>query len=118
MIGITHTLCLLYKSNETQENIDEIYCLFYIFISEIIKKIYFHLIGMYILLFWITSDFSINLPQCTSELQTPITFLFVNENIKCGYVFPLLDEKFGFAKFFRFSSFAPPSSAQLYCLFT
>ena len=25
--------------------------------------------------------------QCTSELQTPITFLFVNENIKCGYAF-------------------------------
>ena len=41
--------------------------------------------------FWITSDFSINfsidLLQCTSELQTPITFLFVNENIKCGYAF-------------------------------
>ena len=34
-----------------------------------------------------TSDFSIDLLQCTSELQTPITFLFVNENIKCGYAF-------------------------------
>ena len=37
--------------------------------------------------FWITSDFSIDLLQCTSELQTPITFEFVNENIKCGYAF-------------------------------
>ena len=30
-------------------------------------------------LFWITSDFSIDLLHCTSELQTPITCLFVNE---------------------------------------
>ena len=37
--------------------------------------------------FWITSDFSIDLLQCTSELQTRITFLFVNENIKFGYAF-------------------------------
>ena len=36
-------------------------------------------------LVWITSDFSIDLMQCTSELQTPITFLFVNENMKCWY---------------------------------
>ena len=35
-------------------------------------------------LFWIISDFSIHLMHFTSELQTPITFLFVNENIKCG----------------------------------
>ena len=39
------------------------------------------------LLVWITSDFSIDLLQCTSELQTHITFLFVNENIKCVYAF-------------------------------
>ena len=38
--------------------------------------------------FRLTSDFSIDLLQCTSELQTPITFLFVNENIKCEYAFP------------------------------
>ena len=37
--------------------------------------------------FLITSDFSIRLMLFTSELQTPITFLFVNENIKCGYSF-------------------------------
>ena len=43
--------------------------------------------------FWITSDFSIDLLQCTSELQTPITFLFVNENIKCGYAFSYLEHK-------------------------
>ena len=42
---------------------------------------------IHITFFWITSDFSIDLLQCTSELQTPITFLFVNENIKCGYAF-------------------------------
>ena len=35
----------------------------------------------------ITSDFSIRLMLFHSELQTPITFLFVNENIKCGYSF-------------------------------
>ena len=34
--------------------------------------------------FWITSDFSFHIMHFTSELQTPITFLFVNENIKCG----------------------------------
>ena len=37
------------------------------------------------LLVWITSDFSINFMYFTSELQTVITFLFVDENIKCGY---------------------------------
>ena len=37
--------------------------------------------------FWITSDYSIDLLQCTLELQTPITFLFVNKNIKCEYAF-------------------------------
>ena len=37
--------------------------------------------------FGITSDFSIDLQQCTSKLQTPITFLFVNENTKCVYAF-------------------------------
>ena len=31
--------------------------------------------------------FSIHLMHFTSELQTPITFLFVNKNIKCGYAF-------------------------------
>ena len=36
---------------------------------------------------WITSDFSIRLMLFSSELQTPITFVFVNENIKCGYSF-------------------------------
>ena len=34
--------------------------------------------------FWITSDFSIHLMQLTLKVQTPITFLFVNKNIKCG----------------------------------
>ena len=34
--------------------------------------------------FWITSDFSIHLMQLTSKVHTPITFLFVNKNIKCG----------------------------------
>ena len=35
-------------------------------------------------IFWITSDFSIHLMKLTSKVQTPITFLFVNKNIKCG----------------------------------
>ena len=34
----------------------------------------------------ITSDFSIHLMHFTSELQTPVIFLFANKNIKCGYV--------------------------------
>ena len=37
--------------------------------------------------FLITSDVSISLMHFTSELQMPITFLFVNENIKYGYAF-------------------------------
>ena len=35
-------------------------------------------------IFWITSDFYIFLMQLTSKVQTPITFIFVNKNIKCG----------------------------------
>ena len=39
-------------------------------------------------LFWITSDFFIRFKMLfTSELQKPINFLFVNENIKYGYSF-------------------------------
>ena len=39
---------------------------------------------------WITSDVSIHLASLmclTSEIQMPITPLFTNENIKCGYSF-------------------------------
>ena len=36
--------------------------------------------------FWITSDIYIHIMYFTLEPQTPITFLFVNEN-KCGYAF-------------------------------
>ena len=43
------------------------------------NSLYFHCS-----VFWITTDFSIHLMQLTSKVQTPITFLFVNENIKCG----------------------------------
>ena len=42
------------------------------------------MIYLYCSIFWITSDFSIHLMQHTSKVQTPITFLFVNKNIKCG----------------------------------
>ena len=70
------------QSDEIQENIDDIYCIFYIFTSENIKiyiitppECTYNFFGLPKLL------------QCTSELQTPITFLFVNENIKCGYAF-------------------------------
>ena len=45
--------------------------------------------------FWITSDFSIHLMHFTSEPQTPITFLFVNENIKCDMHF--LSQNFAFS---------------------
>ena len=80
--------CFYYiQSSEIQENIVEIYCIFYIFTSENIKSYIFTPQECTYNFFWITSDFSIDLLQCTSELQTPITFLFVNENIKCGYSF-------------------------------
>ena len=39
---------------------------------------------------WITSDVSIHLTSLNvphSEIQMPITPLFTNENIKCGYSF-------------------------------
>ena len=42
-----------------------------------ITSLYFHCS-----IFLITSDFSIHLIHFTSELQTPITFLFVNQNTK------------------------------------
>ena len=45
----------------------------------------------YCSVFWIISDFSIHLMHFTSEFQTPITFLFVNESIKCGYAFSYLE---------------------------
>ena len=61
----------------------------------------------------ITPDFSIRLMLFNSELQTPITFLFVNENIKCGYSFHrknmtniLVTKVFGFAKMFPFCIFS------------
>ena len=75
------------QSSEIQENIVDIYCIFYIFTSENIKSYIFTPQECTYIFFWITPDFSIDLLQCTSELQTPITFLFVNENIKCGYSF-------------------------------
>ena len=52
-----------------------------------------------------------------SALQTPITYLFVNENIKCGYTFLsynvtniLVPKLFGIAKNFDFAFTAPSSS--------
>ena len=60
------------QSNEIQENIDEIYCIFYIFTSENIKLYIFTLPKCTNNFFGLPPDFSINLLQCTSELQTPI----------------------------------------------
>ena len=57
----------------------------YIFTSE--KSLYFIFSLSENITFWITSDFSIYLLHSTSEIQTPINFLFVNENIKCRYSF-------------------------------
>ena len=60
------------QSSIIKENIDEIYCIFYIFTSENIK--------FYIYTppecFWITSYFSIDLLQCTSE-QTPTSLSYL-----------------------------------------
>ena len=75
------------QSHEIQENIVEIYCIFSLVTSENIKLYIFTPSECTYNVLWITSDFSIDLLQCTSELQTPITFLFVNENIKCGHAF-------------------------------
>ena len=43
------------------------------------------------------SAFSIDFLECTSEFQTPVTFLLVDKNTKCGYSFSWLDceENFG-----------------------
>ena len=81
------------QGSEIQEYIDEIYCKFYIFTSENIKFYIFTPPEGKYNFYWITSDISIDLLQCSSELQTPITFLFVNENIKCGYAFSELEHK-------------------------
>ena len=67
------------QSHEIHANIDEIY--------ENIKHYIFTPPACTYNFFWITSDFSFDLLQCTSELHTPITLLFVNESIKCGYAF-------------------------------
>ena len=49
----------------------------------------------------------------TSEHQTPIAFLFVNESIKIGYAFSYLerDEYFGIMLKIRFAFSAPPFTA-------
>ena len=72
------------QSSEIQENIDEILYISDIFTCEDIKSYIFTCEDI---TFWITSDFSFDLLQYTSELQTFITSLYVNENIKCGYSF-------------------------------
>ena len=58
-----------------------------------------------------------NKMHLTSELQTPITFFFVNDNIKCEYAFSSLerDECYGtniiwVCKKFLFAFWAPPFS--------
>ena len=56
-----------------------------IWISLIIVSDYIFTVTVAV--FWIISDFPIHLMHFISKLQTPITFLLVNENIKCGYAF-------------------------------
>ena len=64
------------------------YNVYFIFsLAKILNPIFSLHRSVHITFFLITSDFSIDLLQCTLELQTPITFLFVNENIKCGNAF-------------------------------
>ena len=69
--------------------------------------------------FWIISDFMIHLMHFTSELQTPITFLFMNENVKCGHAFFSKNvtnilvhvlKVFGFVKIYSFAYSAHPFS--------
>ena len=56
-------------------------------------------------------SFSIDFLEPTSEFQTPVTFLLVDKNTKCGYSFSKLDHKnilviklSGFAEIFTFST--------------
>ena len=80
-------------SYEILKNIDIIIGIFGKVIFSLVKKayiLYFHSFIFSLsenITFWITSDFSIYLLHSTSEIQTPIAFLFVNENIKCRYSF-------------------------------
>ena len=39
------------------------------------------------IIYWITSDLFNRLMQLTSKIQTPVTFLFVNKNIKFALAF-------------------------------
>ena len=64
-----------------------IYNVYFIFSLVKIYNLIFSLHRSVHIIFWITSDFSIDLLQCTSELQTPITFLFVNETSSVGMHF-------------------------------
>ena len=62
-----------------------------------------------------SSAFSIDFLEPTSNIKMPITFLFVDKNTKCGCPFSKLDHKdnfgnlkmSGFAEIFTFSSPAP-----------
>ena len=43
-----------------------------------------------------SSVFSIDFLELTSEFQKPVTFLLVDKNTKCGYSFSELDHKKNF----------------------
>ena len=51
-----------------------------------------------------SSVFSIDSLEPTSEFQTPVTFLLVDKNTKCGYSFSKLDHKNNFGN--KLSGFA------------
>ena len=56
---------------------------------------------------WMSSAFSIDSLEPTSEFQTPVTFLLVDKNTKCGYSFSLIARKIkmsGFAEIFTIST--------------
>ena len=52
-----------------------------------------------------TSAFSIDFLEPTSEFQMPVTFLLVDKNTKCGYSFSQLDPKEIFGNLLKFSLF-------------
>ena len=75
---------------------------------HILRKLYFTGAN------WMSSAFSIDFLEPTSDFQMPVTFLLVDKNIKCVYSFSKFDRKENlviklseFAEIFTFSTSAP-----------
>ena len=58
------------------------YIVYFIFSLGKVKNLYFHSTGVYIY-----NHFGLPLTFTLTDCSAPITFLFVNENVKCGCAF-------------------------------